>query len=217
MNRYYGGNPGLGFNHMGFNRFAAPRHMSTISNNTNSNDPKSRESRLFVGNLNPEGMTQDKLEEIFGRHGQIVGISVHKGYAFIQYATKEEARNACRLEQGRVINFQPMDINIVADPNPNRGKGFKRVQNPAYYNGSGYVDPATLPLIPAASQAGPPAAKKVRRFMEHTQMDAEGDEPSSWTCAYCKEESPTCWSLVKHVASTHQTRIYMEDSEKVSA
>ena len=108
MNRYYGGNPGLGFNHVGFNRFAAPRQMSSISNNTNSNDPKSRESRVFVGNLNPELVCQRELEGIFSRHGSILGISMHKGFAFIQYGSKEEARNACRMEQGRVIAAQPM-------------------------------------------------------------------------------------------------------------
>ena len=44
---------------------------------------------------------------------------------------------------------------------------------------SGYVDPATLPVIPAANSSphpgGPPAAKKVRRFMEQSQMGKEGD------------------------------------------
>ena len=108
MNRFYGGNPGLGFNHTGYNRFDAPRQISTISNNTNSNDPKARESRIFVGNLNPEFVSQRALEEIFSNHGKILGISMHKGYAFIQYETKEEARQACRMEQGKIIACQPM-------------------------------------------------------------------------------------------------------------
>ncbi len=217
MNRFYGGSPGLGFNHQHFNRFHTPRQVSNISNNTNSNDQHARESRLFCGNLNPEFVCQQELEEIFAHHGTIVGISMHKGYAFIQFSAKEEARKAARMEQGRILSSQPLDLNIVSDPNPNRPKGFKRVQNPTGYNSSGYVDPSTLPVIPAANSsthAGPPAAKKVRRFMEQSQMGKEGDEPSSWTCAYCKEVCLSCWGLVKHVSQSHQTRIYLEDSEQ---
>ncbi|XP_071785446.1 heterogeneous nuclear ribonucleoprotein C-like isoform X1 [Asterias amurensis] len=219
MNRFYGGgggSPGLGFNQQHFNRFHSPRQVSNISNNTNSNDQQARESRLFCGNLNPEFVCQQELEEIFCRHGTLLGISLHKGYAFIQFSNKEEARKAARLEQGRILSSQPMDLNIVSDPNPNRPKGFKRVQ--PTYNSSGYVDPATLPVIPAANSSphpgGPPAAKKVRRFMEQSQMGKEGDEPSSWTCAYCKEVCSSCWGLVKHVSMSHQTRIYLEDSEQ---
>ena len=111
MNRFYGGgggSPGLGFNQQHFNRFHSPRQVSNISNNTNSNDQQARESRLFCGNLNPEFVCQQELEEIFCRHGTLLGISLHKGYAFIQFSNKEEARKAARLEQGRILSSQPL-------------------------------------------------------------------------------------------------------------
>ena len=58
---------------------------SKISNITNSNDPNSINSRVFVGNLNTFTLKKDDVERIFRRYGRVTGISMHKGYAFVQY------------------------------------------------------------------------------------------------------------------------------------
>lgn len=68
--------------------------MIGVSNITNRTDPNSLKSRVFVGNLNTVHMTKTELESIFSKYGAVVGISVHKGYAFIQYANETNARAA---------------------------------------------------------------------------------------------------------------------------
>ncbi len=94
-----GPNPGLG-----------PPVLSAtgvkISNITNSTDPQAINSRIFVGNLNTFTVTKDVVESVFKRYGKIIGISMHKGYAFVQYTNEQDARNAVAGEDQRVYAGQ---------------------------------------------------------------------------------------------------------------
>lgn len=84
--------------------------MGKISNITNSTDPQSINSRIFVGNLNTFVITKEDVERIFQRYGKILGISMHKGYAFIQFSTEAEARGAVQGEDQRVYAAQPIGM-----------------------------------------------------------------------------------------------------------
>lgn len=75
--------------------------MLGVSNITNRMDPNSLRSRLFVGNLNTLHIQKSELEVIFQKYGKIIGLSVHKGYAFIQYADEISARAALTAEDGK--------------------------------------------------------------------------------------------------------------------
>ncbi|OPJ90074.1 heterogeneous nuclear ribonucleoprotein C-like [Patagioenas fasciata monilis] len=54
------------------------------SNVTNKTDPRSMNSRVFIGNLNTLVVKKSDVEAIFSKYGKIVGCSVHKGFAFVQ-------------------------------------------------------------------------------------------------------------------------------------
>lgn len=75
--------------------------MIGVSNITNRTDPNSMKSRVFVGNLNTVQMSKTELEGIFAKYGAVIGISVHKGYAFIQYANEASARAAVLGEDSK--------------------------------------------------------------------------------------------------------------------
>ncbi|XP_038553074.1 RNA-binding protein Raly isoform X2 [Micropterus salmoides] len=104
------------------------------SNVTNKTDPKSINSRVFIGNLNTAVVKKSDVESIFSKYGRVLGCSVHKGYAFVQYASERHARGAVIGENGRVLAGQTLDINMAGEPKP-RAKGLKRSAASLY---SGY-------------------------------------------------------------------------------
>ncbi|KAI0217283.1 hypothetical protein LSAT2_030853 [Lamellibrachia satsuma] len=94
--------------------------MGKISNFTNSNDPQAINSRVFIGNLNTFALSKANVERMFMRYGHIIAISMHKGYAFIQYMNEFEARCAVAGEDQRLYANQPIDVNLASEPKPNR-------------------------------------------------------------------------------------------------
>ncbi|KAM9836718.1 heterogeneous nuclear ribonucleoproteins C1/C2 [Aulostomus maculatus] len=106
--------------------------LMASSNVTNKTDPRSLNSRVFIGNLNTLLVTKADVEAIFSKYGKIVGCSVHKGYAFVQYPNERNARAAVSGEDGRMIVGQVLDINLAGEPKPHRSKTGKRSAGDMY-------------------------------------------------------------------------------------
>ncbi|XP_042367835.1 heterogeneous nuclear ribonucleoproteins C1/C2 isoform X1 [Plectropomus leopardus] len=106
--------------------------LMASSNVTNKTDPRSLNSRVFIGNLNTLLVTKADVEAIFSKYGKVVGCSVHKGYAFVQYANERNARAAVAGEDGRMIVGQVLDINLAGEPKPHRSKTVKRSAGDMY-------------------------------------------------------------------------------------
>uniref|UniRef100_A0A8C7G452 Heterogeneous nuclear ribonucleoprotein C-like n=1 Tax=Oncorhynchus kisutch TaxID=8019 RepID=A0A8C7G452_ONCKI len=108
------------------------------SNVTNKTDPRSLNSRVFIGNLNTLLVTKADVEAIFSKYGKIVGCSVHKGFAFVQFANERCARAAVGAEDGRMIQCLKLTvlwvlyINLAGEPKPHRSKTAKRSAGEMY-------------------------------------------------------------------------------------
>lgn len=144
------------------------------SNVTNKTDPRSMNSRVFIGNLNTLVVKKSDVEAIFSKYGKIVGCSVHKGFAFVQYVNERNARSAVAGEDGRMIAGQVLDINLAAEPKVNRGKaGVKRSAAEMYgssfdldydfqrdYYDRMYSYPARVPPPPPIARAVVPSKRQ---------------------------------------------------------
>ncbi|ELK16644.1 RNA-binding protein Raly [Pteropus alecto] len=129
------------------------------SNVTNKNDPKSINSRVFIGNLNTAIVKNSDVETIFSKYGRVASCSVHKSYVFVQLANEYHAPAAVLGENGRVLAPQTLAINMAEEPKPNRPKGLKRAASTIYrllglpVNGTGAqgcpreATPITIPLV----------------------------------------------------------------------
>ncbi|KAF6130412.1 heterogeneous nuclear ribonucleoprotein C [Phyllostomus discolor] len=143
------------------------------SNVTNKTDPRSMNSRVFIGNLNTLVVKKSDVEAIFSKYGKIVGCSVHKGFAFVQYVNERNARAAVAGEDGRMIAGQVLDINLAAEPKVNRGKaGVKRSAAEMY--GSVPEHPSPSPLL-SVYQETPHEGAKVASIL---RVDSEDLLPS---------------------------------------
>uniref|UniRef100_A0A9J7YRV2 Heterogeneous nuclear ribonucleoprotein C n=1 Tax=Cyprinus carpio carpio TaxID=630221 RepID=A0A9J7YRV2_CYPCA len=110
------------------------------SNVTNKTDPRSLNSRVFIGNLNTMLVTKEDVEAVFSKYGKVVGCSVHKGYAFVQYVNERNARAAVAGEDGRMFVGQVLDINLAGEPKPHRSNTTKRSAGDMYSSSSFELD-----------------------------------------------------------------------------
>ncbi|XP_013382175.1 heterogeneous nuclear ribonucleoprotein C isoform X3 [Lingula anatina] len=145
-------------------------NTAKISNVTNSSDPRWVNCRVFVGNLNTFQVKKEDVENIFACYGPVAGISMHKGYAFVQYYNEFDARNSVHGEDGMVYAGQTLDINLVSEPKQHK-RGAKRPHNAGpsgnnWSQGGGQGGPGRGPMGGGGGGGGPPM-KKQRPGMAH--------------------------------------------------
>jgi cold-inducible RNA-binding protein len=87
------------------------------------------EAKLYVGNL-PYSTTEDKLRELFGKAGAVVGVSVitdretgrSKGFAFVEMSNQSEAEKAIQMFNGYSMDNRELRVSI-ARPKEERPSG----------------------------------------------------------------------------------------------
>lgn len=190
--------------------------MSKVGNQTNSQDPQAVNSRVFVGNLNTFQCSKTDVERMFQRYGRIAGISMHKGYAFVQFTTPFDARSACLGEDGRTVLGQVLDVNMVAEPKPHQ-TGRKR-QNVAktgndwdYYYDSYYASasfppgpPRLVPPLKRPRLMVPPGRPVIKAATPQKPSPASINQlktysnPDILICGNCREMFTELQELLDH-------------------
>lgn len=179
--------------------------MTRVGNQTNSTDPAAVNSRIFVGNLNTHVVSKEDVERLFKRYGRIIGISMHKGYAFVQYTDTYDARNAVLGEDGRTIAGQILalsHVNMVSEPKPHQVNRKRQNLAPDPFAtprqlGSPVKRARTepLPFRPAMGSAKGVAKKKLHTYAE----------PDILICGNCREVFPGLQKLLDH--KRHRCRL----------
>ncbi|XP_018339681.1 PREDICTED: uncharacterized protein LOC108746992 isoform X1 [Trachymyrmex septentrionalis] len=191
--------------------------MSKVGNQTNSQDPQAVNSRVFVGNLNTFQCSKTDVERMFQRYGRLAGISMHKGYAFVQFTNPFDARSACLGEDGRTVLSQILDVNMVAEPKPHQtGRKRQNVSKTGndwdYYYDSYYASTAFPPrlapplkrprLMPPTRAQHPKLQKQQSTANTGTIPDLNQlkvySNPDILICGNCREMFTELGELLEH-------------------
>jgi cold-inducible RNA-binding protein len=78
------------------------------------------QNRLFVGNLSYE-TTENDLQDYFSEAGVVTSVNLmmdratgrSRGFAFVEFATLEEANKAVELFQGKEFQGRKLTVNIA--------------------------------------------------------------------------------------------------------
>ncbi|KAJ4926666.1 hypothetical protein JOQ06_014415 [Pogonophryne albipinna] len=93
-------------------RSASP---GSFSRSCSSNDPRDLERRIFVGNLPTSDMEKKDLEELFSTYGKVIGVSMFRGFGFVQFERVEEAEAAKVAQKGRLYKGYKIDVNMAVE------------------------------------------------------------------------------------------------------
>ncbi|KAM7423006.1 hypothetical protein PAMA_010848 [Pampus argenteus] len=85
------------------------------SHSCSSNDPRDLERRIFVGNLPTSDMEKKDLEDMFNPYGKILGVSMFRGFGFVQFERVEEAEAAKAAQKGRIYKGYKIDVNMAVE------------------------------------------------------------------------------------------------------
>ncbi len=78
------------------------RRYEIDGSNTTREEPHLQRARLFVGNIEPTKVHRRNLIQLFSEFGEVLGVSVHKGFAFIQMDRERSANKAINHLDNRV-------------------------------------------------------------------------------------------------------------------
>ncbi|GAQ84183.1 RNA recognition motif and CCHC-type zinc finger domains containing protein [Klebsormidium nitens] len=144
-------------------------------------------STVYVGNLD-YNLTNNDLFTIFSACGQVTKASIvkdrqtreSKGVAFILFLTREDALNACKIMNGKVLNGRTINVSIAKD----NGRAAEFIKRREYVDKSRCYEcgkEGHLSYECPKNQLGPrePPAKKSRRAAQEAHLGAKQRAPAS--------------------------------------
>uniref|UniRef100_F1KSD1 RNA-binding protein Raly n=1 Tax=Ascaris suum TaxID=6253 RepID=F1KSD1_ASCSU len=90
-----------------------PLLQHDVGFDTSSKEPHLIRARVFVGNLNTKMITRDQIIGLFSGYGDLLGVTVMKGYAFVQYSNGDDADRAVIDLNGRFWNGSLLDVKLA--------------------------------------------------------------------------------------------------------
>ncbi|XP_065919574.1 uncharacterized protein [Dysidea avara] len=126
---------------------ATKRHASDSAFNYQNED---NARSLWIGNVNPERVTESQLAELFGRHGRVVSVRIlpEKHCAFVNYENAHTASSVLNALQGYYLGGGYLLIRYPDNPKASmippqtRSKQHEPQQQPHNDDPSDYNDPS---------------------------------------------------------------------------
>lgn len=115
-------------------------------------DPNTAPARIYIGNV-PENCTKQDLEEKFAKYGQINGILMQRGFAFLQFMAADSATEAIAKENktqllDKIIAVRTAVRDAKNNQNQNKGSGSSGNNN----NDAPTPQPPSAPILESLKQ-----------------------------------------------------------------
>ncbi|GAB6026909.1 hypothetical protein CHUAL_013554 [Chamberlinius hualienensis] len=90
-------------------------------------EPKYLTSRIVVSNID-ERVIRETLEDKFSRYGRVLGVSMHRGFSYVQFESESAAYSAIKSENDTVFSGNKIDVRMVKDSRKDEKPRFYPVQ-----------------------------------------------------------------------------------------
>ncbi|KAK7865812.1 hypothetical protein R5R35_001273 [Gryllus longicercus] len=74
-------------------------------------DPTTVNARIYVGNIPTNEITKRDVEELFQKYGPILGVSLVRGFGFVQFEHEAHALEAIKHENGVMFRGKKIEVN----------------------------------------------------------------------------------------------------------
>ncbi|XP_029947036.1 nuclear receptor coactivator 5 isoform X2 [Salarias fasciatus] len=125
-----------------------------FSRTCSSNDPRDLERRIFVGNLPTSDMQSKDLEDMFTPYGKVLGVSLFRGFGFVQFERIEEAEAAKAAQKGRIYKGYKIDVNMAVERRQPKPQSQQSPPRRPPYSGYGDKDPRPRSRSPVYGRDG---------------------------------------------------------------
>ncbi|KNE70459.1 hypothetical protein AMAG_14586 [Allomyces macrogynus ATCC 38327] len=159
--------------------------------NIEKHQPETDRHAIFVGQLNPDQVSEQALGERFGRHGPIESVNLvnknGEAFAFIRYEDEESAQEAIDAENGQEFQDRRLRVQFRETPDPRTTK--KPVPVPAFLPAPTHPLTAPLPVAGKGSRdsnSSRDGGQDRSSRTSGTGADLSGMHPAAAAGAYMK-------------------------------
>ncbi|KAI6244089.1 hypothetical protein M3Y99_00079200 [Aphelenchoides fujianensis] len=166
-----------------------------VSFDTSGKDPEAVKARLMIGNLNTANCTRQEVIELCRPFGTVKGLSMFRGYCFVQFANEQEAQLATSgLKNynfhGSKLDTRPATVGRATVMNSNVSAPIKRPRYDFLFGGQRIRVETAVSRNRAFAQEVFEALKDVN-FHDHGKED-------TLICGSCRSVYPTMRAYVEH-------------------
>ncbi|VDM36915.1 unnamed protein product [Toxocara canis] len=190
-----------------------PLKQREISFDTSSKEPHLIRARVFVGNMNTNAITRDDIIRLFSGYGTLLGVTLFKGYAFIQYGNPSEADLAVSVLNGYNWNGSILDVKLAIAGMKSHNASAVTSANGVKRGAEGWPSGGANTKKERIDDYSAPSQNERNRnaasvdVTQNMNLYQSGKKERNWQCSMCQEACDDAAALIEHALDRHNIRL----------